>query len=361
MPGSPRILVLDDELDVLELYQEMLKTLPSKPEVTTCESGQRALALLETEQFNMLISDLQMPKMDGLQVLSIVRHKYPQLIIVVMTAILDESLRKRAYDAGVDLFWQKPSTAEDTKLFLESIEALLSRQAIGGFRGVAVKTLSEILQMEGHAMNSLVLKVTNNRLEGRIWIVDGNVIDAAVGDQTGLDALKTIYSWKSGSFESLPAETTRVRTIFYGNMDGLLLDLSQTVDEVQAAGTADVVALENVEGGGQRLTPLQASAKVEGVEFVLSAPKDTSKAVESYGVANPEPLAQWTRQTVAGFQELAAELVLGELKEIEGRGTPRHVTIVPLSDRLLCIGLNRKLSAAKCRETVETVLTKWAS
>ena len=76
--------------------------------------------------FTLLISDLKMPRMDGLQVLSIVRRKHPKLRIVVMTGITDENFRSRAYAMGIDLFWQKPSTSQEIKLFLECVESLVS-------------------------------------------------------------------------------------------------------------------------------------------------------------------------------------------------------------------------------------------
>ena len=65
--------------------------------------------------------------MDGLQVLSIVRRKFPRLRIIVLTSILDEEYRSRAYAQGVELFWQKPGSSEEVKLFQHCIESLLGR------------------------------------------------------------------------------------------------------------------------------------------------------------------------------------------------------------------------------------------
>src|ERR1051326_408394 len=104
MSARHKILLLDDDKDLLELYREMLSRLPSQPEIHTATSGARAIALLESEPFSLLISDLNMPKMDGLQVLTIVRRKFPQLRTAVMTCILDEQFRARAYPMGFALF-----------------------------------------------------------------------------------------------------------------------------------------------------------------------------------------------------------------------------------------------------------------
>src|ERR1035437_8431545 len=108
MDTRPKILLADDDPDLLELYREMLAQLPSRPEIHTAASGGPVRAMLGAGPCQVLICDLKMPKMDGLQVLAIVRRKYPHLRTVAMTAELDEQYRSRAYALGVDLFWHKP-------------------------------------------------------------------------------------------------------------------------------------------------------------------------------------------------------------------------------------------------------------
>jgi len=116
-----KILLVDDDQAFLEVYWEVLKTLPSKPAIHTASTGARALALLESEPFHLLIVDLNMPKMDGLQVIAIARRKYPQLKIVVWTCIADEQFRARAYGMGVEQYWQKPASEQERQHFLDSV------------------------------------------------------------------------------------------------------------------------------------------------------------------------------------------------------------------------------------------------
>src|SRR6266705_2137438 len=113
MEAPHKILVLDDDADWLELCRDSFSHLPSSPDVRTTTSSSRALAMLESEPFRLLICDLKMPRMDGLQVLSIVRRKYPQLRTVALTSVPDEQFRSRAYALGVDLFWHKPTTEQE--------------------------------------------------------------------------------------------------------------------------------------------------------------------------------------------------------------------------------------------------------
>jgi len=113
MAAPNKILLLDDDEQMLELYQALIEQIPSHPEVQVCNTGARAIAMLESEPFTLLITDLRMPKMDGLQVLAIVHRKFPHLRMVVLTGAPDEEYRSRAYAQGVEMFWQKPASAED--------------------------------------------------------------------------------------------------------------------------------------------------------------------------------------------------------------------------------------------------------
>src|SRR6267154_2514450 len=160
-PTRHKILLVDDDPAVLDLYRQLLAELPTRPEIFTATSGSRAMAMLEADPFRLLICDLKMPKMDGLQVLSIVRRKYPELRTVALTSVPDEQFRSRAYALGVDLFWHKPTTEQEIKMFLECLESLLGRDTDGGFRGVQSKSLVDIIQLECISQNSAVLRITN--------------------------------------------------------------------------------------------------------------------------------------------------------------------------------------------------------
>src|SRR5882672_5844957 len=234
MATHHKILLLDDDPDLLETFQLLLSRLPSEPEIHTANNGPRAMAMMESEPYRLLICDLKMPKMDGLQVLQIVRRKHPQIRTVALTSLLDEQYRSRAYSLGVDLFWHKPGSEQEITMFLECLESLLGREDESGFRGVQSKSLVDIIQLECISQSSSVLRITNGPLSGKIWIQEGEIIDSEASDLQGEPAFERILGWKAGSFETLPAEPSRPRTVFK-SYNALLLETAQALDESREA------------------------------------------------------------------------------------------------------------------------------
>lgn len=358
MDTRHKILLLDDDPDLLDVYREILGQLPSRPEIRTASSGARAIAMLESEPFSLLITDLKMPKMDGLQVLSIVRRKHPELRTVVLTSVAEEQFRSRVYALGVDLFWQKPGSEEETKLFLECLESLLGRELEAGFRGVQSKSLVDIVQLECISQSSSVLRITNGPLAGRIWINEGEVTDAETDGARGEEAFQKILAWKAGNFESLPAEPSRPQTIFK-SYNALLLETAQAIDESRHGDGTSPPA----EGGtpDAPVTGLSALIRESGVEFVLAVKTAEPAKFEARGLENPQRLADWSHATLDRFRTLGDQLQAGPVKQIHGLGLQRHVSLAEQGDAQLCVGWVQSLSAETLHERMRKILALWGS
>jgi CheY-like chemotaxis protein len=351
-----KILLVDDDQDFLEVYWEFLKTLPSGPEVHTASTGPRALAMLESEPFHVLIVDLNMPKMDGLQVIAIARRKYPQLRIVVWTCIADEHFRARAYGMGVDQYWQKPGSEHDRQNFLDSIESIMQRDTHGGFRGVQSKSLVDLIQLECLSQNSSTLKISNGSLSGRIWIQCGELFDAETEDLKGEAAFRKILAWKTGNFELLTGDETRERAIF-SSYQGLLLELAQEMDE--AGGP--VAHSDGAHLGMDGMTPLMGLTRFEGVQFVLSVGPEPRCELKSYGLECADQISDWTQHSLRDFSELGDFLQVGPVQQITAMSTSNNVALADSKKGDLCVGFRSTLRSDEVRETMRNILAKWES
>ena len=352
-----KILLVDDDQDFLEVYWEILKRLPSGPEVHTASTGARALALLESEPFNLLIVDLNMPKMDGLQVIAIARRKYPQLKIVVWTCIADEQFRARAYGMGVDQYWQKPGSEQDRQHLIDSVESLLQRDVQGGFRGVQSKSLVDLIQLECLSQNSTTLKITNGPLTGSIWIQAGEVVDAEAGDLTGEAAFASILGWKAGSFELLPGDEMRPRAIF-SSYQALLLEVAQAMDEAGDVIPDEGEALHLVD---ETASPLMGLTRFNGVQFVLSIGPGPECETASWGLESPDSVSEWARESLKSFAELGDHLQVGPLQQVTGMSASSHLALAESAKGELCVGFRSSLRSDEVRETMRNILAKWTA
>ena len=101
MATSKRILVVDDDSYVRESTEEILRRKGYK--VETSANGKDALVKLDEADFDLILSDIKMPEMDGIELLEAAKGKYPDIHIIMMTAFgsVDnavEAMRKGAYD-----------------------------------------------------------------------------------------------------------------------------------------------------------------------------------------------------------------------------------------------------------------------
>lgn len=119
---AKKILIVDDEEDVVELVQVLLIT--EGYEVITGKNGLEALEIIKIENPDLIILDIMMPEMDGVEVCKRLRKldKMENIPIVMFSAKLSAVDKKESFDAGADGFITKPF---NTKGFIASIKTYL--------------------------------------------------------------------------------------------------------------------------------------------------------------------------------------------------------------------------------------------
>ena len=359
METRHKILILDDDTDWLALCRERFASLPSRPEILTATTAKRALALLETEKIRLLISDLKMPRIDGLQMLSIVRRQFPEARTVVLSGLEDEDYRSRAYALGVDLFWLKTEMQSNSKLFNECLESLLGqsdREGDTGFRGIQSKSLMDIIQMECLSRSSTVLRITRGPLVAKLWIQDGELIDAEAEGACGEAAFYRLLAWKTGTFENLPAEPSRARTI-HKPVNALLLESAQSLDETAHPSLEP----ESVASSLHRKTMWKLSQLTrEGAEFVIAVPLAGQGEPEALGTQNFSALAQWTERAAKTARRLSDRLEAGPLQHIAGQTLERQVLMLVRGERAFLIGWPAE-TAENLPEKSRKLVASWDS
>ncbi len=117
MKDKISILIVDDEEMMRALLEKIL--VREGYQISTAVDGRDALEKLETQQFQMIISDMKMPHIDGFELLKAVKQEYPTTSVIIMTAYGDTYSVKDALLLGADEYITKPFKSHEITLIVE--------------------------------------------------------------------------------------------------------------------------------------------------------------------------------------------------------------------------------------------------
>ena len=218
------LLVAEDDRSTLSLYRAGLKGLAGF-NILMAQNGAEAMEILSREPVHVLVTDLNMPVMDGFNLIAKVSRLYPQVPIIVMTG-LDESQHKNApLQLGAIRILTKPPRLT---LLMDAIRAAAQFEPTGMIRGL---NLSSILQLLSWERKSCTLTVKCESAMGLIYLRDGEVIHAACHTQESLPAAYEILGWDRPDIEFV--DTCRVDPTIDLPLTELLLNAAMVADQLK--------------------------------------------------------------------------------------------------------------------------------
>ena len=119
------LLMVEDNLELLAAMQDMLSTHYT---VFCAHDGIEALDIIENEDISIVVSDISMPRMDGIQLCNTIKNdiRFSHTIIVLLTAMTGVQTQVESYKAGADAYLPKPF---DTPVLLSLLESLMAGRA----------------------------------------------------------------------------------------------------------------------------------------------------------------------------------------------------------------------------------------
>lgn len=112
-------------------------------------------------------------------------------------------------------------------------------QNVSGFKGAVVGlSLTDVIQLKGHNKYTGAISVEYGESQGVIYFVDGEIIHAEQGAESGEQAIYEIIKWPGGTFNMHPEMTSNVCTIHY-RTDFLLLEALRRMDEENAGSSVN--------------------------------------------------------------------------------------------------------------------------
>ncbi len=148
-------LVVDDEKDIVELIKELLKN-ELKYLVLATTDPEEAVQWAEHYLFDLLILDLNMPKLDGIKVLELVRQKQPSVKVVAITGLYDR-YKDRLKSAEFDLVIEKPFDFSSFKFQISNLAGGVELEKMAAFQSKIIPR-AKILISDAQREQAEILK-----------------------------------------------------------------------------------------------------------------------------------------------------------------------------------------------------------
>ncbi|MCJ7642382.1 MAG: response regulator [Desulfobacterales bacterium] len=224
--GLKKVLIVDDEETLTWSMAKSLSKDKDKYEVMIANNGREALGLLKKGKIDLVISDIRMPDINGLDLLVRIKMEHPQTKVIIMTAYGSSDVQKEANRRGSLFYIEKPFEISDIR---KIIIDLIGKKK--GFQGKVFDVqLTDIIQMNCLGRLTTALVITRNGEKGVIYFNKGEIIHAECGERKGTDAFYRILSWEEGEFLSNIGFIPPVQTIFQ-SWEHLLVEAMRRTDD----------------------------------------------------------------------------------------------------------------------------------
>lgn len=354
------ILIADGDPDVIQYLSGTLKANGFNSMGTS--SGSNALELYKKDSPDLIVADLDLSEMDGMQLLEELRSYDPTSKVILTTASSTKEIVARAFRLGALDILEKPLEPE---FLISKIRELLAREDRALEGNLQMMSMASIIQINCEERNQAKLTLNNQGQAGTIYFKDGEMIHAESAGLTGEDAVYSLLGWENGSFQLKMGVEPQQRTI-NKPWSGVLLEGMRRIDESTAGWSTDWDAdgekSSAVEEDSKQLEEriVKALSNIREVEgalicdldgTVIAQDKSTNPAAET---ALGE-LIHEQAMLIGGF------LDSGDFKRAVLTGAQNRFYVQQRDDQLIYMTLTKRSSADTVFESVQTIHKRYPS
>jgi len=203
-PGIPReallrLLLVDDHTVVREGLKRLLDPQGNQWSITEAGTGFQALEYLRRQPFDLVIADLSLPGMSGLDLIHRIKEGFPDVAVLVLTMHSEEQYALRAFQAGASGYVTKDSACDE-------LVSAVRKVASGGVFVTSVLAECVVQQLNGRRPASDLGALSNRELEVMQRIVAGERM-SDIAQALHL-SIKTVSTHKTRILEKLHLDST---------------------------------------------------------------------------------------------------------------------------------------------------------
>ena len=351
-----QVLIVDDEETPTWSLAKSLSHDRETYEVTTVNDGETALATFEDQTFDVVVLDIRLPGISGLDVLVKIKEKKPATKVIIMTAYGSIDVKEKARARGSLFYIEKPFEIEQMRgLILKALKEDAARGFAGSITGLQ---LPDLIQMNCLSQMTTALFVNKDERKGCIYFEDGQITHAEVGAIDGEEALFTILSWSTGSFKFMGGMKAPRNTIAT-NWEYLLIEGMRRADEMS-------LALERGEIEDSDFAPVDESTRAlvknlsslnecTGIAIVKSA----QEILYQSGNISKEVNLSFVAKFYMNLPEALGDLSPNRPKKVTFIDQGRLVLLFPFKIFVLILLINRSVISQETSSAIERLIARY--
>ena len=272
---TKKVLFVDDDPILRHIVQKKFTRYKHSFTVITAGDGLEAMEKLNENTIALVVTDLQMPKMDGLSLLAHLSEKYPDIQVIVQTGHSTPESKKIALERGVAGYIEKPLNAEDLG---QKIITTLKKESEGGtLHSVTLEMFLQLIEMEQKTCTIRAVEKKSGK-QGALFFKDGNLLDARFSAHRSNSAAYEIFSWGKVAL-SIQYDCAIKKKKIDGDLQALLIDAVRLRDE---AGENEKLVDETQETRGSESNIEEAKPKSLPVEDIVRNKLEKVKGGSKY-------------------------------------------------------------------------------
>ena len=222
-----KVLIVDDDHFVQKFLRRRLGKYANKFKTIHAYDGEEAIEILSQRYISLLVTDIVMPKVDGLSLLTYINNHYPQIQCIVMTGQRSPALEKKLQEDNIFRLFRKPFHLD---ALTQAILQALDQDVPGGvLKGISVASFLQMIEMEGKTCLFEVKSQSGSK--GVFYFQEGILFDAAFKRHKGEEAAIQMIWMNKAEISFKRAPMGRVKHNITRPLTGLIMEAMQRKDE----------------------------------------------------------------------------------------------------------------------------------
>jgi FixJ family two-component response regulator len=225
VPHVRNLLVVDDDPDTCDLIRNGLSSY-REFQVLSADSGQAAVEHLNSQEVSFVITELKLPVMNGLKLLSHMRKFYPEIPVIVLTGYGTAEIEAQIIKLDTITYFEKPL---DIGVLVDMISTALQDRVPGQISGIST---AAFLQLMFNEQKTCTLSIQSEGRTGKLYLQKGELIDAETENRKALNAATYIIAWDKPVI-NIESSCRKFEKKIQQSMMSILLDSARKKDDMK--------------------------------------------------------------------------------------------------------------------------------